>query len=53
MLSLISVMLKAKINKNLALFSSSLAAANSVETQGNSENIKKINILKSIEHLIK
>ena len=37
----------------LALFSASLAAANSVESQGNSESIKKINILKSIEHLLK
>tara|TARA_Y100000741_G_C18250405_1_gene557091 strand:- start:82 stop:1596 length:1515 start_codon:yes stop_codon:yes gene_type:complete len=53
MLSLISIMLRANINKNLALFSASLAAANSVESQGNSESIKKINILKSIEHLLK
>ena len=53
MLSLISVMLKANIDKNLALLSASLAAASSVESQGNSESIKKNNIIKSIEHLIK
>ena len=53
MLSLISVMLRANIDKNLALLSASLAAASSVESQGNSESIKKINIIKSIEHLIK
>ena len=53
MLSLISVMLKANIDKNLALLSASLAAASSVESQGNSESIKKINIIKSIQHLIK
>jgi rfaE bifunctional protein kinase chain/domain/rfaE bifunctional protein nucleotidyltransferase chain/domain len=53
MLSLVSIMLKANIDQNLSLLSASLAAANSVESQGNSESIKKVNILKSIEHLLK
>jgi rfaE bifunctional protein kinase chain/domain/rfaE bifunctional protein nucleotidyltransferase chain/domain len=53
MLSLISLCLKSKIDDELALLTGSLAAAVSVESIGNKESIKKLKILKSIEHLLK
>ena len=53
MLSMIALCLKSKFSKDLSLLIASLAAAQSVETIGNSETINKIKILKSINHLLK
>ena len=53
MLSMIALCLKSKLDKDLSLLAASLAAAQSVETIGNSETINKIKILKSINHLLK
>ena len=53
MLSVVALCLKSGFDEKLALLTSSLAAAHSVETIGNKEATNKIKILKSIEHLIK
>ncbi len=53
MLSILSICLKIDMPKDLSLLVSSLAAAESVENMGNSLVLKKINILKKIEHLLK
>ena len=52
-LSLISLSEKNNNNHCLSLFFGSLAAAQSVETIGNSISINKIKMLKSIEHIMK
>ena len=49
MLSIISLCLKTKMNNELSLLLSSLAAAQSIETIGNKETIDKTKILKTIE----
>tara|TARA_Y100000590_G_scaffold470269_1_gene663223 strand:- start:24614 stop:26137 length:1524 start_codon:yes stop_codon:yes gene_type:complete len=53
MLSILSLCLKSGFDKELSLLTSSLAAAQSVETIGNSEAINKVKILKSIENILK
>ena len=53
MLSIISLCLKTKMNNELSLLLSSLAAAQSIETIGNKETIDKTKILKTIEHLLR
>jgi rfaE bifunctional protein kinase chain/domain/rfaE bifunctional protein nucleotidyltransferase chain/domain len=53
LLALLSVCLYANIDEKLALFIGSLAAAQSVETVGNSVPVSKINLLKTISHLLK
>ena len=53
MLSVISLCLKCGFHRELALLIASLAAAQSVETIGNKETINKIQILKTLEHILK
>ena len=53
LLALLSVCLYSKINEDLALFIGSLAAAQSVETIGNSIPVNKIKLLKTISHFLK
>ena len=53
MLSMVSLCLKLNFDKKLALLIGSLAAAHSVETIGNKESVNKINLLKSLDHLLK
>tara|TARA_B100000795_G_scaffold268570_1_gene255793 strand:+ start:2687 stop:4204 length:1518 start_codon:yes stop_codon:yes gene_type:complete len=53
MLSLIGPCLKSNIDKNITLLISSIAAAQSVETIGNKETIKKLNMLKTLENMLK
>ena len=53
MLSILSICLKNKIPNDLSLFISSIAAAESVESIGNSKSINRINLLKRIEHMLK
>ncbi len=53
MLSLIAPCLKSKIDIELSLLISSLAAAYSVENIGNKNSIKKIDILKNLENILK
>ena len=53
MLSLVSLCLQKKIDKNLSMLIGSLAAARSVETIGNRESINKKKIIKSLEHILK
>ena len=53
MLSVIALCLKSGFDKDLALITSSLAAAKSVETIGNKEAINKISILKNLENVLK
>jgi hypothetical protein len=52
-LALLSICLYSKINDDLALFIGSLAAAQSVETIGNSQPVNKVTLLKTISHLLK
>ena len=53
MLALISCSLKKGFNADLSLFFGSLAAAQSVETIGNSTSVNKIQLLKTFQHAIK
>ena len=53
MLGLIALCLKSGLDNSLSLLVGSLAASFSTETVANKEPIKKIKILKSIEHLLK
>lgn len=53
MLGMLSLCLKKNFDKNFSLLVGSLAAAQSVETIGNSASIKKDQILKSIQYLLK
>ena len=53
LLALLSVCLYSKINSNLSLFIASLAAAQSVETIGNSVPVNKVKLLKTISHFLK
>ena len=53
MLALLSLCLKKGYDKNFSLFIGSLAAAQSVETIGNSKPVNKVKMLKTIEHLLK
>jgi len=53
LLALLSVCLYSKIDDDLSLFIGSLAAAQSVETIGNSKPVNKVTLLKTISHLLK
>ena len=53
MLSVISLCLKNNINLDLSLLLSSLAAAQSVRTMGNKKSIDRVNLIKSLEHILK
>ena len=53
MLSLIGPCLKSKIDFDTSLLISSLAAAQSVENYGNKTSIKKLDILKTLENILK
>jgi len=53
LLALLSVSLYTKIDEVLSLFIASLAAAQSVESIGNSEPVNKVKLLKTISHFLK
>jgi rfaE bifunctional protein kinase chain/domain/rfaE bifunctional protein nucleotidyltransferase chain/domain len=53
LLSLLSVCLFSEIDEDLSLLIASIAAAQSVESIGNSVPINKINLLKTISHYLK
>ena len=53
LLALLSVCLYCNIDEDLSLFISSIAAAQSVETIGNSAPVSKAKLLKIISHLLK
>jgi rfaE bifunctional protein nucleotidyltransferase chain/domain len=53
MLSLVSLSVKNKIDKDLTLLIGSLAAADSVEHFANKSSFKKVTLLKNLEHLLK
>jgi sugar/nucleoside kinase (ribokinase family) len=53
MLALISCSLKSNFDADLSLFIGSLAAAQSVETIGNSVPVSKTQLLKTFSHAIK
>lgn len=53
LLAIISIFLQQKNNNNLSLFASSLAAAQSVETIGNSLNLSNLKLSKSISYMLK
>ena len=53
LLALLSVCLYSKIDDDLSLFIASLAAAQSVESIGNSKPVNKVTLLKTISHFLK
>ncbi len=53
MLAIISCALKMGLDKNLSLFMGSLAAAQAVESIGNSKPVNKIQLLRTFKHAIK
>jgi rfaE bifunctional protein kinase chain/domain/rfaE bifunctional protein nucleotidyltransferase chain/domain len=53
LLALLSVGIYTKIEEDLALFIASIAAAQSVESIGNSSPVNKIKLLKTISHFLK
>lgn len=53
LLALLSICLYSNLEENLSLFISSIAAAQSVETLGNSIPVSKVKLLKTISHLLK
>ena len=53
LLALLSVCLYSNFDEDLSLFISSIAAAQSVETIGNSKPVSKSKLLKTISHLLK
>ena len=53
MLALLSCSIKTGFKEDLALFVGSLAAAQSVETIGNSTPVSKVKLLKTFQHIIK
>ncbi len=53
MLSMIAICISAGLSDELSLFISSLAAAKSVENIGNSYTLKKVDLLKSINYMLK
>ena len=53
LLALLSVCLYSKIDDVLSLFIASLAAAQSVESIGNSKPVSKVTLLKTISHSLK
>jgi sugar/nucleoside kinase (ribokinase family) len=53
LLALLSVCLSRGIEQELALFIASLAAAQSIESIGNSKPVDKVKLLKTISHYLK
>mgnify|MGYP001209815422 CR=1 FL=1 len=53
MLALLSCCLYAKVNLDLSLLIGSLAAAQTVETIGNSVSVNKVQLLKSLQYMVK
>jgi rfaE bifunctional protein kinase chain/domain/rfaE bifunctional protein nucleotidyltransferase chain/domain len=53
LLALLSVSLYSKIEEDLSLFIASIAAAQSVESIGNSSPVSKVKLLKTISHFLK
>ena len=53
MLALTSVCLKYGLSDQLSVLIGSLAAAQSVEMIANKKNVSKINLLRSLEYLLK
>ena len=53
MVAISAALIYKKIHPKLVLLIASLAASQKVENIGNSRAINKINILKSIDHLLK
>ena len=53
MLALLSCSLKNRFDPDLSLFIGSLAAAQSVETIGNSTRVSKMQLLKTLSHIVK
>ena len=53
LLALLSVSLYSKIEDDLSLFIASIAAAQSVESIGNSSPVNKVKLLKTISHFLK
>ena len=53
LLALLSICLYSNLDEDLSLFISSIAAAQSVETIGNSSPVSKAKLLKTISHLLK
>ena len=53
LLAIASIFLRENNDKVLSLFASSIAAAQSVETIGNSLKLNKLNLLKSINYMLK
>tara|TARA_B100000989_G_C19514446_1_gene460894 strand:- start:358 stop:1860 length:1503 start_codon:yes stop_codon:yes gene_type:complete len=53
LLAIASIFLRENNDKALSLFASSIAAAQSVETIGNSLKLNKLNLLKSINYMLK
>ena len=53
MLAILSVLLKSKIDIDISLFLSSIAASESVESIANSHSIKRNEIYKKAEHMLK
>jgi bifunctional ADP-heptose synthase (sugar kinase/adenylyltransferase) len=53
MLALLSASLRSGVDKKLSLLIGSLAAAQSVETIGNSKSVSKNTILKTLQHALK
>jgi hypothetical protein len=52
-LALLTVCLYANIEDDLSLFIASLAAAQSVESIGNSSHVSKVMLMKTISHFLK
>ena len=52
-MSLLAPLLKINLDKEVLLFLSSLAGAQSVESMGNSKKIDKTQILKSAQYILK
>ena len=53
MLSLISMFLKTNSSNDLALLAGSLAASQSTQTLANKKVVNKIDLIKSLEHILK
>lgn len=53
MLSIMALCLNEKVDKNLSLLLGSLAAADAVQNFGNKKTLKKIELLKSIQYILK
>ena len=53
MLALLSASLRSGCNEKISLLIGSLAAAQSVETIGNSQSVSKNTVLKTLQHILK